>query len=279
MDDGYVVTPAGKGIHLNLAELWRYRRVMYFLAWRDVKVKYKQTFVGVGWSLLNPLLTILLFSVVFGLIVKVPSGDIPYPVFVYAGFLPWNALARVVAMSGTSLVTSASLLTKVYFPRMAIPLASMVMPTLDTLISFPLLILMMLFFGITPGWQVISLPLFLILGLAAAVGASLWISSLYVRFRDVGQLIPFLLQLWMYASPVVYSTSLVPADWRWLYALNPMVPVLEGFRWGLFGTPLPLTGPQMLEGVITAALLLFTGLVYFRRAEDAFADVVLWDKR
>ena len=274
MDDGYVVTPAGKGIHLNLAELWRYRRVMYFLAWRDVKVKYKQTFVGVGWSLLNPLLTILLFSVVFGLIVKVPSGDIPYPVFVYAGFLPWNALARVVAMSGTSLVTSANLLTKVYFPRMAIPLASMVMPTIDTLISFPLLLLMMLAFGITPGWQVITLPLFLVLGLAAAVGASLWISSLYVRFRDVGQLIPFLLQLWMYASPVVYSTNLVPADWRWLYALNPMVLALEGFRWGLFGTPLPLTGPQMLEGVLTTVLLLLTGLLYFRRAEDAFADVV-----
>jgi len=274
MDDGYVVTPAGKGIHLNLAELWRYRRVVYFLAWRDVKVKYKQTFVGIGWSLLNPLLTILLFSIVFGLIVRVPSGDIPYPVFVYAGFLPWNAVSRVVAMSGTSLVTSASLLTKVYFPRMAIPLASMVMPTLDTLISFPLLMLMMLLYGITPSWQIVTLPLILLLGLAAAVGASLWISALYVRFRDVGQLIPFLLQIWMYASPVVYSTNLVPPDWRWLYALNPMVPVLEGFRWGLFGSPLPLTGPQMLEGVVTTGLLLLTGLLYFRRAEDAFADVV-----
>jgi lipopolysaccharide transport system permease protein len=269
-----VVIQPGTGLfHLDLNAVWHYRELLYFLIWRDVKVRYKQTVIGAGWAILQPLMTMVIFTIVFGNFVKVPSDGLPYSIFAYTALLPWNFFAQALSRSSSSLVGSASLITKVYFPRLIIPLAAAVASLVDFAIAFVILLGMTTWFGIVPTWGILALPLFLLLTLVTALSVGLWLSALNVRYRDVGYIIPFLIQFWMYASPVVYPVSLVPEKWRLLYSLNPIVGVIEGFRWALLGKGNPDFGVMAASGVIVLALLL-GGIVYFRQMERIFADIV-----
>jgi lipopolysaccharide transport system permease protein len=267
------IRPSRGWVSLDLHNLWEYRELLYFLVWRDVKVRYKQTVLGVAWVALQPLATTLIFTVIFGNLAKIPSENLPYAVFAMAGLLPWNYFAGAFSRGGQSLVGSAHLISKVYFPRMIIPIASIAAGLVDFVIVLLLLIALMLFFGITPTAAIVTLPLFLLLAIATALGVSLWLSALNVQYRDVGYLIPFVSQFWMYATPVVYPASLIPEQWRLLYALNPMTGVVEGFRWALFGTG-QAPGALLSVSVGIVLVLLAGGAFFFKRMEDTFADVV-----
>ena len=269
-----VLIQPSKGLfHLDLNAVWHYRELLYFLIWRDVKVRYKQTVIGAGWAILQPLMTMVIFSVVFGSFAKIPSDGLPYPIFTFAALLPWNFFAQAIGRSGISLVGSANLISKIYFPRLIIPLSAAVAPLVDLAFAFVILLGMMAWFGVAPTWGVLALPLFLLLALGTALAAGLWLSALNVRYRDIGYTIPFLIQIWMYASPVAYPVSIVPERWRLLYSLNPMAGVIEGFRWALLGTGTPNIGVMVVSAVVVMMLML-SGLVYFRIAERTFADVV-----
>jgi lipopolysaccharide transport system permease protein len=247
--------------------------LLYFLVWRDVKVRYKQTALGVAWVVLQPLATTLMFTVIFGNLAKIPSENMPYAVFSLARLVPWNFFAGALSRGGVSLVGSAHLISKVYFPRLVIPVASVLGGLVDLAIVFALLLGLMLFFGIVPTAAIVTLPLFLLLALATALGVSLWLAALNVQYRDVGYLIPFLAQFWMYATPVVYPASMIPEQWRILYGLNPMTGVVEGFRWALFGTG-QAPGLMLAVSVLTVSVLLVSGAFFFQRMEETFADVV-----
>ena len=268
-----VIEPARGWIALNLRALWEYRELLYFLIWRDVKVRYKQTVLGAAWAIIQPLVTMVIFSVVFGQLARLPSDGLPYPIFAYTALLPWTFFASALGKSGTSLVSSAHLISKVYFPRLIIPISAAVGGAVDFAIAFVILLGMMAFYGIFPTAAVLTLPLFLLLALATALGVGLWLSALNVRYRDVGYLIPFLVQVWLYASPVAYSSSLIPERWRPLYGLNPMAGVVEGFRWALLGTDWQ-PGPLIAVSVGAVVVILLSGALYFRRMEETFADVV-----
>jgi lipopolysaccharide transport system permease protein len=269
-----VLIQPSKGLfHLDLNAIWYYRELLYFLIWRDVKVRYKQTVIGAGWAILQPLMTMVIFSVVFGSFAKIPSDGLPYPIFTFAALLPWNFFAQAIGRSGISLVGSANLISKIYFPRLIIPLSAAVAPLVDLAFAFVILLGMMAWFGVAPTWGVLALPLFLLLALGTALAAGLWLSALNVRYRDIGYTIPFLIQIWMYASPVAYPVSIVPERWRLLYSLNPMAGVIEGFRWALLGTGTPNIGVMVVSAVVVM-MLMSSGLVYFRIAERTFADVV-----
>ncbi len=258
---------------LGLKEIWQYRELLYFLVWRDIKVRYKQTLLGAAWAVLQPLLTMAIFSVIFGRLAGMPSDGIPYPVFAYAALLPWQLFSHALIDSGNSLVAHQNLITKVYFPRLVLPLASILAGLIDFAIAFVILLVMMAWYGIVPGIAIVTLPLFLLMTLAAALAAGSWLSALNVQFRDVRYTLPFLAQLWLFATPIAYSSSLVPERWRALYGLNPMAGVVEGFRWALLGkTAGP--GPMLLASVAAIVLLLAGGLLYFRRMERQFADLV-----
>jgi lipopolysaccharide transport system permease protein len=268
-----VITPRRGLLDLDLEAVWQYRDLLYFLVWRDVKIRYKQTAIGVAWVILQPLLTMILFSLVFGKLGKIPSDGLPYPVFIYSALLPWNLFSSSLSRGGDSVVQNASLVSKIYFPRLILPSSAILSPLLDFAISFVLLIAMILWFGTTPGWVVLALPLFVLLTVLTALAVGLWLSALNVRYRDVGHAIPFLIQLWMFASPVAYPASMIPAQWRLLYGLNPMAGVIEGFRWALLGTRTPHFGVMAISAVMVVVLLV-PGLVYFRYTERTFADVV-----
>jgi homopolymeric O-antigen transport system permease protein len=273
-EDSAIIIQPGSGLfHLDLKAIWHYRELLYFLIWRDVKVRYKQTAIGAGWAIFQPLMTMLIFTVVFGNFAKIPSDNLPYPIFAYTALLPWTNFAQAIGRSGVSLVGSANLISKVYFPRLIIPLSAAVAPLADFAIAFGILLAMMAWFGIAPTWGVLALPLFLLLALATALAVGLWLSALDVRYRDVGYTIPFVVQIWMYASPVAYPVSLVPERWRLLYSLNPMAGVIEGFRWALLGKGNPDFGVMTASAVVVMALLL-GGIVYFKQMERTFADVV-----
>ena len=254
----------------ELTECWE---LLYFLVWRDVKVRYKQTFIGVAWAILQPLMTMMIFTVIFGNFAKLPSDGLPYPIFAFTALLPWNYFSQAISRSGSSLVGDSSLIRKVYFPRLIIPLAAVAAPLVDFFVSFLVLLIMMAWFGIAPSWGLLFLPLFLLLALMTALAVGLWLSALNVRYRDVGHTIPFLLQFWMYASPVAYSISLIPEKWRLLYSLNPMAGVIEGFRGALLGKESPAFAVMALSAAIIAALLL-GGIVFFKRMERTFADII-----
>jgi lipopolysaccharide transport system permease protein len=272
-DSAIIIRPGGGLFHLELKAIWDYRELLYFLIWRDVKVRYKQTAIGAGWAIFQPLMTMTIFTVVFGNFARIPSDGLPYPIFAYAALLPWTYFAQAIGRSGVSLVGSANLISKVYFPRLIIPLSAAVAPLVDFAIAFVILLAMMAWFGIAPTWGVLALPLFLLLALATALAVGLWLSALDVRYRDVGHTIPFVVQIWMYASPVAYPVSLVPERWRLLYSLNPMAGVIEGFRWALLDKGNPDFGVMTASAVVVMALLL-GGIVYFRQMERTFADVV-----
>lgn len=258
---------------MNLREIWAYRELLYFLTWRDVKVRYKQTAIGAAWAVLQPLLTMVVFSVIFGALMRVPSEGLPYPVFAYAALLPWNFFAGALTRASSSLVNDASLITKVYFPRLLLPVSAVLSLTLDFGIAFVILLAMMAWYGIVPGVGLLTLPLFLLLAFTTALGCGLWLSALNVRYRDIAYVTPFLIQIWFFITPVAYPSSIVPERWRVLYGLNPMAGVVEGFRWALLDTA---TAPGATIVVSTAVVVvLFLGGVFcFRRMEPGFADVV-----
>jgi lipopolysaccharide transport system permease protein len=268
-----VVIQPSKGLfHLDLAAVWQYRELLYFLIWRDVKVRYKQTILGAAWAILQPLMTMVIFTVIFGKLAKMPSDGFPYPIFVYTALLPWTYFAQAIGRSSGSLVRSANLLRKVYFPRLIIPISAALSPLVDFSIAFVVLVGMMVWFGVSPTWGILALPLLLILALLTALSISLFLSALDVKYRDVGHTIPFLVQLWMFASPVAYSVGLVPENWRVLYSLNPLVGVIEGFRWALLGKESPDFGVMAVSTAIVLALLL-GGTIYFKQMERTFGDV------
>jgi lipopolysaccharide transport system permease protein len=268
-----VYEPTHGWASLRLGDLWHYRELLYFLTWRDIKIRYKQTGLGVAWVVLQPLITMLIFSVIFGRLAKLPSDGIPYPVFSYAALLPWGLFSGALQRAGTSLVSNANLITKVYFPRLVIPVSAVAAGLVDFVISFVVLLGLMLYYNIHLTWMIFTIPLFVMLAMLTTLAVSLWLSALNVQYRDVQYMIPFLIQAWMYASPVAYSAGLVPAGpWRIVYGLNPLAGVIQGFRWALLrGNP---PDELMALSVIIVILLLVSGLYYFRRMERSFADVV-----
>lgn len=262
---------------LQLRALWEYRELLYFLVWRDVKVRYKQTALGVAWIVLQPVISMLIFSGLFGVLLGAPSNGVPYPVFVFAGLLPWQYFAGALTRTSGSLVGSAHLITKVYFPRLVIPLSGVIAGLVDLGVSFLVLLLLMAFYRIAPTPAVIFLPAFLLLAMATALGFGLWLAALNVRYRDVNYLVPFLVQIWMYVTPVIYSSTLIPEQYRWLLALNPMTGVVEGFRWALLGGAMTETQPPgalFVVSIVITLVVLVGGLFYFRSTERTFADVI-----
>lgn len=267
------IEPSRGWMPIPLRELWEYRELLYFLTWRDIKVRYKQTFLGASWAVLQPFLTMVVFSLFFGNLADVPSDDLPYPVFAYAGLLPWTFFAYALNQSSNSMVASANLVSKVYCPRMIIPVASVLSGLVDFGLAFVILLAMMGVYGIVPTVNVIFLPGFLILVMVAALAVGLWLAALNVQFRDVRYAVPFITQLWLFLTPIAYPSSLLNDPWRTVYGLNPMAGVADGFRWALLGSD---TGPDAMVVVSTvvAFVLLVGGAFYFRRAERTFADVI-----
>lgn len=268
-----VIQPRRGLLDLDLKALWQYRELLYFLVWRDIKVRYKQTAIGASWAILQPVLNMIVFTIVFGRLAKLDSDGLPYPIFAYAGLLPWQYFSQAVSQSGFSLVQSANLISKLYFPRLIVPIAATLSPLVDFAIAFLVLIVLMVGYGISPTWGVVALPLFILLALITSLAVSLFLSALYVQYRDMRYTIPFLVQFWMYASPVVYSVNLLPERWRLIYGLNPMVGVIEGFRWALLGKAHPNIWAMMMSAAVVL-LMLGAGLIYFRRMERTFADVI-----
>ena len=267
-----IVRPRAGWVALNLRELWHYRELLYFLVWRNIKVRYKQTLLGASWALIQPLATMVVFSVFFGKLAKVPSDGVPYPLFAYCGLLPWQLFSYAMTEASNSVVGNQQLITKVYFPRLVVPISAVISGLVDFMISFSLLLLMMPFYGVMPTVRILVLPLFILFAIATALAIGLWLSALNVEYRDVRYTIPFLTQFWLLLTPVAYPSSLVPAKWRVLMGLNPMAGVVEGFRWALLGNRSSGSGALMMVSVVIVIALLFGGIVYFRRMETTFAD-------
>ena len=267
------IEPVKGWVSLNLAELWHYRELLYFFVWRDIKVRYKQTIMGVAWAIIQPFLTMVIFSLFFGKLAGVPSDDLPYPIFSYAALVPWTFFQNALTQASNSLVLSANMIKKIFFPRLTLPIATVLAGVVDFLLAFVVLIGMMVYYKTIPTVNVLWLPLFLLLALVTSLGAGLWLSALNVQFRDVRYTIPFLTQAWFFATPITYSSSLLPEFWRPFYGINPMVGVVEGFRWALLGTD-TAPGPIVLVSAVVALLLMVSGAFYFRRMEKTFADVV-----
>ena len=258
---------------LKLHELWEYRELLYFLTWRDIKVRYKQTVLGVAWAIIDPFFTMVVFSVFFGKLAEIPSDGVPYPMFSYAALVPWAFFANGMRQASQGLVSNRRLITKVYFPRVAIPIAKVLASAVDFVLAFIILVGMILVYGIVPTVNALWLPLFFLLALATSLGVGLWLSAISVRFRDVFYTVPFLTRLWMFITPIAYPSSLLPEPWRTLYGINPMVGVVEGFRWSLLGTG-STPGPMLVISSLVSLALLVSGALYFQRMERTFADVV-----
>jgi lipopolysaccharide transport system permease protein len=267
-----IIRAGRQALRVNPRELWEARELLFFLVWRDVKVRYKQTVLGVLWSVLQPLLAMAVFALFFGKLARVPSDGLPYPLFAFAALVPWTYFATALSSGANSLVGSQQLIAKVYFPRLLIPLASVLTPAIDFAIAFVLLVAMLAWYGVAPGPSVIAIPLFVLLAVATALAASLWSSALNVKYRDVRYVLPFALQFWLFATPVAYPASLVPDGWRILYGLNPMASVVEGFRWTLLDGPAP--GPMVAVSSLVAIAAVAGGVGYFRRMEGTFADLI-----
>jgi lipopolysaccharide transport system permease protein len=268
-----VIRPSRGWVSLHLRDLWEYRELLYFLTWRDIKVRYKQTVLGAAWSIIQPFFSMVVFSLFFGKLAKMPSDGIPYPIFSYAALVPWAFFAGGVSRSSSSLVASANLIKKVYFPRLVVPVSAVIPGGVDFALSFLVLLGMMLFYGIVPTAAVVWLPLLLLLALVTALGVGLWLTAMNVQFRDVRYMVPFLVQAWMFATPIAYPSSLLDEPWRTLYGINPMAGVVEGFRWALLGAE-TAPGPIIFVSALVAVGLLVSGTFYFRRMEKTFADVV-----
>jgi lipopolysaccharide transport system permease protein len=270
-----LVIEAGRAERQYWYDLWRYRELFHILAWRDLAVRYKQTVIGVAWALIRPVLMMIVFTVVFGKIAKLPSeGTAPYAIMVFAAMLPWQFFSTALSESSNSLISNSSLISKIYFPRLIIPAASVITSFVDFLISFGILVVMMVGYNYWPDWRFLSLPLFIALAFGAAIGTGLWLCALNVEYRDFRYIVPFIVQFGLYVSPVGFSSSVVPAQWRFLYSLNPMVGVIDGFRWAILKGDAPLYWPGLLVSIALTLLLCLTGAWYFRKMERTFADVI-----
>lgn len=267
------IAPPSRWWEFPLAELWAYRELLYFLVWREVKIRYKQTAIGAAWAVLQPFLTMLLFSLFFGKLAHIPSEGLPYPIFYYSALLPWMYFASALQSSTNAIVDNQRLITKVYFPRLALPISAVLSPLVDFGVSFALFILMMIYYGMRPMFALLWMPAFLLLAVLTALGVGMWLSALNAIYRDVRYVLPFLTQFWMFASPVAYPSSIVPAKWRWLYGLNPMAGVIEGFRWSLAGNG-QAPGRLVLVSTLVVIAVLLGGIAYFQRMETTVADVV-----
>ena len=276
-----VLRPTQGWSALNLGDLWRYRELIYFLIWRDIKVRYKQTVLGASWAIIQPFVTMIVFTIFFGGLAKMPSDNIPYPIFSYTGLLPWGLFTKAIGDAGRSMITNRSMITKVYFPRLSIPLASVLSGLVDFGLAFIVLIGMMAVYNLVPGLNyqiritpaILTLPLFLLLALVTSLGVGSWFSALNVQYRDINYIIPFLTQFWLFITPIAYPSSLIPEKWQLLYALNPMAGVVEGFRWALLGVE-TAPGPMLAVSSTISFILLVSGLFYFRRMERTFADQI-----
>lgn len=273
-DSEVLVIEAGRTERHYWRDLWRYRELFYFLAWRDILVRYKQTAIGVAWALFRPFVTIMVFTVIFGKLAKLPSEGAPYAIMVCAAILPWQFFASALSEAGNSLLANAGLISKVYFPRLIYPASAVIVSFVDFLISLTILAGLMLWYGYLPGWRIIVLPILVLFTTAAALGASLWIGALNVKYRDFRYVIPFVVQLGLFISPVAFSSSIVPERWRFIYSLNPMVGVIDGFRWAILGADAAIYWPGVLVSIILVALILVTGVAYFRKTERTFADLI-----
>lgn len=267
-----VLEPTHNWLSLELGDLWRYRELLFFLTWRDIKVRYKQTVLGAAWAILQPLLTMVIFSIIFGTLANLPSDGIPYPIFTYTALLPWQLFAFALTNSSNSLVGSQNLISKVYFPRLIVPIASVLPGLIDFAIAFVVLLGMMVYYQIPITIRILALPVFILLGIMTALAIGFWFSALNVKYRDIRYVVPFLTLFWQYATPVAYSSSLIPEKWRMLYGLNPMAGVVEGFRWALLGSG--EVGSLLWVSVVVVLLFFVGGLIYFKRMEDTFADVI-----
>jgi lipopolysaccharide transport system permease protein len=269
-----LIIEAGRTERHYWKDLWRYRELFYFLAWRDILVRYKQTVFGVAWSVLRPFLTMVAFTLVFSKLAKLPSENVPYPILIFTALLPWQFFANAFTEAGNSLISNANMISKVYFPRLVIPTSAVIVSFVDFLISGVILVALMAWYGYLPDWRIVTLPLFILLAFAAAMGAGLWIAALNVKYRDFRYVIPFVVQLGLYISPVGFSSAIVPEQWRLLYSANPMVGVIDGFRWAILGGNTSFYWPGFLLSVSLIVLVFLTGVLYFRRTEKSFVDVI-----
>ena len=267
------IEPTHGWVSLKLQELWEYRELLFFFVWRDIKVRYKQTVLGVSWAIIQPFFTMVIFSLFFGKLAAVPSDGLPYPIFNYTALVPWTFFANSLTQASNSLVISANMIKKIYFPRLTLPISSVLAGVIDFVLAFIVLIGMMFYYGLTPTWNVIWLPFFLLLALVTSLGTGFWLSAMNVQFRDVRYAVPFITQAWFFLSPITYPSTLLPQPWRTVYGLNPMAGVVEGFRWALLGTEVA-PGPIIVVSSLVALLIFLGGVFYFRRVEKTFADVV-----
>jgi lipopolysaccharide transport system permease protein len=274
MDSKELIIEAGRTENQYWKDLWRYRELFYFLAWRDILVRYKQTAIGVTWSLIRPFLTMVVFTVVFGKLAKLPSEGAPYPILVFAAMLPWQFFASALAECSESLISNANLISKVYFPRLIVPASAVIVSFVDFLMSGTIMLALMAWYNFVPSWRILTLPIFILIAFAASMGVGLWLSALNVKYRDFRYVVPFLVQFGLYISPVGFSSSLVPEQWRMLYSLNPMVGVIDGFRWAILGGKSTIYLPGFAISMVLVGLLLASGVWYFRKTERTFADVI-----
>lgn len=269
-----LVIEAGKTEKQYWQDIWKYRELFYFLAWRDILVRYKQTFIGIAWALIRPFLTMVVFTVVFGNIAKLPSQGVPYPILVFSAMLPWQFFSNSLSECSNSLITNSNLISKIYFPRLIVPTSAVVVSFVDFMISGIILLGLMAWYNFVPSWRILTLPLFIGIAFAASMGAGLWLASLNVQYRDFRFIVPFIVQFGLYISPVGFSSSIVPEQWRLLYSLNPMVGVIDGFRWAILGTSYDIYVPGFVLSLTLVLFFLVTGIWYFRKMERTFADVI-----
>lgn len=255
-------------------DIWRYRELFYFLSWRDILVRFKQTIIGIMWVIVRPLLTMIVFVLIFGKLARLPSGGVPYPILVFSAMLPWQFFASSLSDSSNSLIVNSSLISKIYFPRIIIPASSIIVSFVDLMVSFSILLVLMVWYGFMPGWQIVTLPLFILMAFGASFGAGLWLASLNVKYRDFRYIIPFIVQFGLYVSPVGFSSGIIPEKWRLLYSLNPMVGVIDGFRWAILGQEGFIYLPGFILSLILVFLILISGIWYFRKTEKTFADII-----
>lgn len=268
------IIESGRAQRQYWQDIWRYRELFYFLAWRDLLIRYKQTAIGVAWALIRPLITMIVFTVIFGGLAKLPSNGVPYPVLVFSAMLPWQLFANSLSECSNSMVSNANMIAKVYFPRLVLPISVLLVCLVDFLISGIILLALMAWYNVVPDWHILLLPAFVVLALMTSLGAGLWLAALTVRYRDFRTVMPFIIQFGLYISPVGFSSSIVPTQWRWLYSLNPMVSVIDGFRWSILGGQADLYLPGFSLSVLLSLVLLISGVRFFRNAERKFADVI-----
>lgn len=269
-----LIIEAGRTERQYWKDLWRYRELFYFLAWRDILVRYKQTVIGIAWALIRPFLTMVVFTIVFGNLAKLPSYGAPYPILVFAAMLPWQFFANALAECSNSLIDNANLISKVYFPRLIVPASAVIVSFVDFMISGIILLALMAWYNFIPTWRIVTLPLFILIAFAASMGVGLWLSALNVKYRDFRYIVPFIIQFGLYISPVGFSSSIVPEQWRWLYSLNPMVGVIDGFRWAILGGDAEIYLPGFIISLGLVLGLFITGIWYFRKMERTFADII-----